>query len=191
MKPELGSLDDLVGRIDARMAASALSAVEIPAEEASLRSAPRQHVVITLAGLRCAVPIESVVETGYAPGAPGLTFVPRLPAWVAGVTNLRGDVLAVIDLALLLGFAPLERRAALRFLVAQSTTLDCRAGFLVEGLHGAFSVREESVLRTVPPLDARLAGVSRGTVEREGEKLALLDLEAVFQLPAVRRLRDA
>jgi len=191
-RPELGSLDDLVARIDAEVAAAAPFAPGAPRGdwrsaqvERDTLSAPRRHLVFSLAGSHCALPIASVVETGHAPG---LTRVPNVPRWVAGVTNLRGDVLAVVDLRAFLGFEPLERRESARLLVAQSVLLDCRAGFLVDGLHGALALA--AVGRPAAPFDQRLAPYLRGTVEREDRPVALLDLEAIFRTPEMRLLRE-
>lgn len=191
-KPELGSLDDLVARIDAEVASAAPFAPGGPGGDWSSAeggrnapAAPRRHVVFSLAGTHCALPIESVVETGPAPG---LTRVPNVPRWVAGVTNLRGDVLAVVDLRVFLGFEPLERRESARLLVAQSALLDCRAGFLVDGLHGALAL--SSAGRREAPLDERISPYLRGVVEREDRLVALLDLEAIFRTPEMRLLRE-
>jgi purine-binding chemotaxis protein CheW len=38
--------------------------------------------------------------------AQGIARVPRVPAWVAGVTNLRGRILSVLDLAQFFGLSP-------------------------------------------------------------------------------------
>jgi purine-binding chemotaxis protein CheW len=39
-----------------------------------------------------------------------ITRVPRVPDWVAGVTNLRGRILSVLDLRCFFGLAPVENR---------------------------------------------------------------------------------
>ena len=52
-------------------------------------------VLVRLGGCRYALPMASVAEVGRPPG---LTRVPGLPSWVAGVANWRGRVLAVLDL---------------------------------------------------------------------------------------------
>ena len=154
---------------------------------AAARPREIRHVVFSLAGMRCAVPIENVVETGYAPS---LSRVPNVPGWVIGVANLRGDVLAVVDLRSFLGFAPLERREAARLLVAQSAVFDCRVGFLVDGLHGALALSPEVIGQAGASIDGRIAGFLRGVVELEGRVLNLLDLEAVFRVDEMRRLQE-
>lgn len=187
-KPELGSLDELVARIDRQVAASAAPEVGVVSREGEEKAAaPRlRHVVFSVAGRPCAVPIGALLEIGQVPP---LTRIPGVPPWVAGVANLRGEVLAVFDLPGLLGFEPLERPALSSMLVARDGSSEGKAGFLVEGLHGALSVPEDSIDGGSAPLDPRFAAVARGFVEREGEPVALVDLEAVFRLEALRDLR--
>src|SRR3954471_24215357 len=60
-------------------------------------------VCFQLAGQEFAAPIRAVKETiALRP----LTRVFLVPPFVAGLMNLRGEVVAVLDLGLLLGFAP-------------------------------------------------------------------------------------
>jgi purine-binding chemotaxis protein CheW len=74
-------------------------------------SAPEEVVVVRLGGSRYALPMSAVAEVGRPPG---LTRVPGLPAWLAGVANWRGRVLAVVDLRPLLAAGDeLDRRARL------------------------------------------------------------------------------
>ena len=87
---------------------------------------PCDVVVVRLGGCRYALPMSAVAEVGRPPV---LTRVPGLPAWVAGVANWRGRVLAVLDLRSLLGAAtpPLDRRARLAVLTRDGE----RVGLLV------------------------------------------------------------
>jgi purine-binding chemotaxis protein CheW len=198
-QPELGSLDDLVARIDAEVAAAVRAPLDPGAAEGdrgtadsmaeggAARVATRRHVVFSLSGARCALPIESVGETGHVPG---LTRVPNVPSWVAGVANLRGDVLAVIDLRAFLGLEPPERPGAERLVVARSAVLDCRVGFLVDGLHGALAFSSAAIRPPTLPFEARIVPYLRGVVEHEDRLVGLLDLEAIFRNPEMRRLRE-
>ena len=61
---------------------------------------PVQHVVFLLDGTRYALPLSAVSQVVVQPE--GLVRVPRAPAPVLGVVNLRGRVVTVVDFALLL-----------------------------------------------------------------------------------------
>jgi purine-binding chemotaxis protein CheW len=67
-----------------------------------------RHVVFRVAAERFALPLEAVREVVVP--QPPFARVPRAPEAVRGVMNLRGRVVAVVDLAPLVGLAaqPLE-----------------------------------------------------------------------------------
>jgi purine-binding chemotaxis protein CheW len=70
-----------------------------------------RHVVFRVAGERFALPLEAVREVVVP--QPPFARVPRASEAVRGVMNLRGRVVAVVDLAPLVGLAaqPLEAGA--------------------------------------------------------------------------------
>jgi len=61
---------------------------------------PDRCLLCEAGGLRVAIPIEYL--RGIEPFA-AVTPLPRAPVWVAGVTNVRGTVVGVVDLACFLG----------------------------------------------------------------------------------------
>ncbi|MEZ4528334.1 MAG: chemotaxis protein CheW [Desulfobacterales bacterium] len=65
-----------------------------------------QYLTFTMGEESFAIEISNVREvTDYTE----ITAVPRMPPWLKGVINLRGNVVSVIDLRLKLGMAPSER----------------------------------------------------------------------------------
>lgn len=150
----------------------------------------REHVVVRLAGCRYALAMSGLVEVGRPPG---LTRVPGLPDWVAGVANWRGRVLAVLDLRPLLGAAadPLGRFGRLVVLTGSGVT----AGLLVEAVDGTIEVRPDGVEPTLQHLRGRPASLLAGQLTDAGGLCGLLDLEAVFalseELPRPRRAGGA
>jgi purine-binding chemotaxis protein CheW len=109
-----------------------------------------------VAGQEFAVPIGAVKET--IPERP-LTRLFLVPSFVAGLINLRGEVVAVLDLATLLGLprrADGGRRKAHSIVILRASQLpgarDARnaanrpaAGLLVDGLEGVRDVGEDEV----------------------------------------------
>lgn len=87
-----------------------------------------QVVVFRLGKEEFGVPINSVQEIVRVPEA--LIHVPRAPAFVEGVINLRGSVLPVIDLRLRLGLPRVERSDNQRIMVFLIS--DVRTGFIVD-----------------------------------------------------------
>ncbi|HKA66753.1 MAG TPA: chemotaxis protein CheW [Solirubrobacterales bacterium] len=116
------------------------------------------HVRVRAGGEHYALPVERVREIAKIGQ---ITPVPGAPAEVLGVWNLRGDVMAVIDLATLLG---LDRGAELgRIVVAEEG--DLRAGLAVESvvdvgsLPGALEAADSEYLSAAVLLDRVQVGV--------------------------------
>jgi purine-binding chemotaxis protein CheW len=96
-----------------------------------------QVVVFRLGAEEFGVPIESVQEIVRVPDV--LTHVPRAPASVEGVINLRGSVLPVIDLRRRLGLPTAERNDGQRIVV-----------FLIRGVRTGFIVDAVAEVLKVP-----------------------------------------
>jgi purine-binding chemotaxis protein CheW len=97
---ESNGLHELIATIDAEMQHRR---DELYVEEHLRQRSPVQQdtcIVFSLDGTRYAFPIRSVLEVD---AMPRITAVPNVPDFVCGVTNVRGEVIAVLDLRLLLG----------------------------------------------------------------------------------------
>ena len=146
----------------------------------------RELIVVRLGGCRYALPMASVSEVGRPPA---LTRVPGLPAFVAGVANWRGRVLAVLDLRSLLAGAtgPLDRRG--RLVVLQHSGV--RVGLLVEGVAGGAEHDPETLEPALAHLPASTGSLLTGQVTDAEGPYGVLDLDAVLaladQLPRARR----
>jgi purine-binding chemotaxis protein CheW len=143
-------------------------------------------IVVRLGGSRYAVPMESVAEVGRPPG---LTRVPGLPDWVAGLGNWRGRVLAVLDLRPLLHAVsgPFDRRARLLVLSRD----DVRVGLLTEGVDGTVELDPDRVEPVPAHLSSESGNLLAGQVSDGQGPVAVLDLAAVLRLsdtlPRARR----
>ena len=138
---------------------------------------PEEVVVIRLGGCRYAVPMPVVAEVGRPPA---LTRVPGLPAWIAGVANWRGRVLAVLDLRPLVAAepAPLDRRGRLVVLSRNGVT----AGLLTEGVEGTTDVDPEALEPALAHLPESAGSLLAGQVTDAAGPVGVLDLDAVFGL---------
>src|SRR6267154_2415913 len=74
-------------------------------EQQSLDQGVQQYLTFMIGGEEYAVSLLKVREiVEYEP----VTKIPRTPAWVRGVMNLRGSVAPVVDLAIKFGQTPSE-----------------------------------------------------------------------------------
>ncbi len=134
-------------------------------------------VVVRLGGSRFALDMDAVAEVGRPPG---LTRVPGTPAWVAGLANWRGRVLAVIDLRLALS-APtsaLDRHGRLVVLRRDGVTV----GLLAESVEGTTTLAVESLEPVLANLAEAGAALLCGQLTDAEGPIGVLDLAAVFAL---------
>jgi purine-binding chemotaxis protein CheW len=142
------------------------------------------HIVFGLDGLRYAVSIRSVLELDRL--SP-ITPVPNTPEFVLGVTNVRGDVVSVLDLRRLLGLPPLARPETGRLIQVRPTRNVVRSGMLVDSILGMRPVRtgriepDETAGEPVGP-------VLDGVYDDAPEPLRVLNVEKLFQTDQIRAL---
>ncbi|MCY4744177.1 chemotaxis protein CheW [Pelomonas sp. UHG3] len=131
----------LIGLEEVREAAALAGALQQAPEqpvESSMQDKPKdsamqedlQLVIFRLGAEEFGVPIMCVQEIVRVPEQ--LTKVPRTPAFVEGVINLRGAVLPVIDQRSRLGLEPLARNDRQRIMVF--TLGEQRTGFIVDSV---------------------------------------------------------
>jgi chemotaxis signal transduction protein len=123
------------------------------------------HVRLRVAGEAYAVPVGNVLEV-VRPGE--VTPVPGSAAGLLGVLNLRGHVLAVADLAQILGLRAAAPPA--RMLVAESGEL--RAGFVID------EVSEVGELGD--PTEATESELLAGATLAGGDLIGIIDLGRVL-----------
>jgi purine-binding chemotaxis protein CheW len=120
--------------------------------------------------------VQEVVKVGH------LTCVHHAPAAVAGIRNLRGRIVTVVDLAvrLKLGCATRGPEARLLIMEWQGEPI----GFLVDAVTDAIVVSEDRIAPPPAGIDPVLRGNLYG-LWREGDRLiAILDPPALFQWDA-------
>ena len=135
------------------------------------------------------MPIELVRETIHVPP---ITPVFHTPACVAGITNLRGEILAVLDPAALLGLGRAKRDAGTRILIVEVD--DRSAGLLVDSL-GVLRDVDESAIDPVPStVPAEIAAMLRGIVSLPERPIGVLEparlLDAPELAPFARRANE-
>ena len=156
-------------------------------EDWSSTSPARSHVaqvevvVFTLDGREHALPVRDVVEVLRMVA---VTPLPEAPGWVAGVINLRGRIVPVVDLRARLGMAPHEPDLSAPIIVVRAG--EAVAGLVADRAVEVLALPSEAV---EPPdrLTASAAAV-RG-VAREGDRIILvLDSERLCEGSAHLRL---
>lgn len=153
-----------------------------PARRAS--SDAIDHIVFRLGDQRYAVPVGKVVELDKPPTC---AVVPNTPSFVQGVTNVRGDILSVIDLRALLGIPRVVRNDAVRLLTVRSADGDMRTGLLVDSLQGMRAVTP-AALRSIQNQDGVDACVAAQAFDDKDGEVRVFDVDRFFDSPEIKRL---
>jgi len=136
----------------------------------------REFVAFSLGSEEYAVEVERVREVLRAPN---ITEVPRAPAHVLGVVNVRGDVIAVIDPRRRLQVPAAPDREPSRIVVCESA--DGPAGLLVDVVADVVRLRPSAIEPRPPsfggPASEAIAGIGR----QDDRLLILLDLDVLLR----------
>ncbi len=160
------------------------AAAKAPVAEATTPPEAIDHIVFRLGEFRYAVPVGKVVELDKPPTC---AVVPNTPAFVLGVTNVRGDVLSVIDLRALLGIAKVARNEAVRLLTVRSADGEIRTGLIVDSLQGMRSVAYTGLHRLQNKGDFDVAVATHGFNDKDGE-VRVFDVDRFFEHNAIKGL---
>jgi purine-binding chemotaxis protein CheW len=108
-----------------------------------------------------------------------LTPVPLSGPMIAGVLNLRGRIVTMIDMRARLGLQP--RRIGERQMAIGIDHLGESYGLMVDSVSDVLPVRD--VVEQVPPhFDYRIADVASGVCNLENRFLIMLDLDRVLDI---------
>lgn len=106
------------------------------------------------------------------------TRLPFSPSHVAGVMNLRGAILPVIDLSKRLGMPAIEENSRNVIIVVQSE--DRTAGLLVDGVSDILSITKGELQTSPMTADGEINNFIKSLIIIGGNLLRLLDLSAVL-----------
>jgi purine-binding chemotaxis protein CheW len=177
-----GSLSSLLAAIDAELAEElrkernqiASSAV------APVREEIGRHICFQLADRHLAVPLSLVLEVGEVETVRPLPF---LPDWVEGVTNIRGEIVSVTNLAVFFKLPRLSKKKDKNhtFMILHHSGV--KTAVLVDKITGTRMLhRETGAEPSAPPVDGPataltdfLQGSAMFLAGEETEELQLFD----------------
>jgi purine-binding chemotaxis protein CheW len=142
-------------------------------------------VVVRLDRERYGVPIEHVHEIIRMQE---VTRIPRAPAFVEGVINLRGQVIPVIDLRKRFGLPHAERNGAARIVVVEMN--GSRVGVVVDAVLEVLRLPNNSVVPPEELLAASEVAFLQGVAKQGDDLILLLDLQRVLEVHEQRALAE-
>ena len=124
-------------------------------------------------GINIAV-VESIIKVQ------AITQLPQTPAYIKGVTNLRGTVLPVIDLRTRFGLETQPDTKQSRVIIV---TMDkIKVGVMVDGVSEVLRVSEESIEPLPPMVNSVNSNFLKGIARLEDRLIILLEVEKVLDL---------
>ena len=133
-------------------------------------------IMFSLQGETFAVPLSQVKEIIRVPH---ITWMPGAHAAVRGIINLRGTVVAVLELAALLGHPAVECDQRSRIVIAESG--ETEAGLLVEEVMGVETVTYAAMEQSMRTLDPGQRGIITAQAEVSGRLAGILDVDAIVE----------
>lgn len=143
-------------------------------------------VLFVVSGATYGVQDTLVTEVGRVPK---ITAVPHMPAWLRGVTSLRGDIVSVVDVRTFLGLEATSLHTG-RLLVVRLTDEEFSVALLVDEVQQIASVPVDAVKPPASPLEGALAPFLSGVTETGGRLVAVLDLERLLRSAEIRQFDD-
>ncbi len=133
---------------------------------------PSQLVVVELEGHEYALPLECAVEVLRIVA---VTPVPGTSPWMAGVVNLRGNVIPMVDLRVRMGLEPKEVDPSAMFVVARVG--ERVVGLMTDRVVGVVAVPGSAI--ELPQEVASSGGMVTAVARSETRLVPILDLEKV------------
>ncbi|BCS97629.1 hypothetical protein DSLASN_32610 [Desulfoluna limicola] len=135
-----------------------------------------QYIRFVLDGVHFAVPLKRSLEVGRLPG---ITPLPNLPSWVSGISNIRGEVVSLIDLKCFFGRCASSGMGGEHMILLY--TPQVKVGVRVDHLMGIVSLSDaESKVTLNPFTHGDTTPYLSGVVATDDELLYLLDVEKLL-----------
>ncbi len=125
-------------------------------------------------------------ETTYASEVirvPKLIKVPGVPELIVGIFNLRGEIIAAMDIRPLLGLPPTPLTPAARIIVIKAESFT--TGIITEEVQGVVGLPVELLEPVVKSVDGGAKEFIRGQINREEGMAMLLDITRILDSPAL------
>ncbi len=146
----------------------------------------KRYLVFSIGVTEYAVPILNVSEVVRPLN---VTPVPNLPDWVSGVSNLRGDIMSVVDLRAFLGQEYSEAEATNRMLVVHAQNEDITMGLIVDRVGGIFDLPEEQIRSPSAPIEDKISAYMRGVSDYREHLFVVIDLNRLLLSPEVQQFQ--
>jgi purine-binding chemotaxis protein CheW len=109
-----------------------------------------------------------------------ITSLPNLPAWLQGITNVRGDIVSVLDIRAFFGEPSQEIIPRQRMLLVRSKITDIETLIVVDQVREFFTLPGEQQIAPLPAATNGADAYTQGTAPHKAETVYLLDVEKLL-----------
>lgn len=141
------------------------------------QSGSSQYVTIRLGGQLLGLPIEKVQDV-FIPD--NFTAVPLARAQIAGILNLRGRIVTVIDLAQILGVTAVNQNFSERPAVGV-TCANESYGLLTDTVGEVVTLKNEDLQPNPINMNEKWTQISLGTFRLENELLVIVNVDSLIE----------
>ncbi len=107
-----------------------------------------------------------------------LTILPGAPAYIAGITNLRGEIISVTDPKNLFGLEWVPHSGKTRIVVISEKKVE--TGLLVDEVSQVLDVANHQIDPPLSTLSTERAHYLKGEFMRQGQLVTILDIENII-----------
>jgi len=182
------ALEKLITRIDSEIETSQAKTKEVP-ETPDRGTAGEygneQYIRFTLANLYLAIPLESATEVGPAPE---IVSLPNLPDWILGVSNIRGEIISMLDLSRFLELSTTKATLNKRFIVTQNNEM--KIGILVDRILGIISLDKMGFkVQSSPYKKGKIAPFIENVAPGDDYLLNIFNIDKLLSSAPISRFR--
>ena len=135
-----------------------------------------QYIRFLLDDILLAIPLASALEVGQQPK---ITPLPNLPKWVLGISNIRGEIISVVDLKRFFERPSDGLKKRSRLLVVHSE--DTKLALVVDKIMGIVSLdRVDTSIQQSPYKEGGISAFILGVAMTEDKLLNILDIDKLF-----------
>lgn len=174
-------LEELIAQIDREIGAKEETTPkeDLTAEQSVIARATskrRQFIKFFLSDILLAISLSNALEIGTRPA---ITPLPNLPEWILGVSNIRGEIVSIVDLKGFFGLPSKGFKRDQRFIIIHNQEM--KLGIVVDRVTGIFSPDHvEMDIQKSPYKEGEISSYISGVVTSEEKLLNIIDVDKLL-----------
>ena len=143
-----------------------------------------KYVRFLLDDIFMAIPLFTALEVGHRPD---ITPLPNLPDWVLGISNIRGEIVSVLDLKRFFGRSSPGASRGSHLIIIHNQ--DLKVGIIVDSIMGIISLDgQETDVQPNPYRSGEISSFLSGVVVSGEKLLNILDVDRLLAHPRMTDL---